>query len=191
MLLIDLFGSCNTPDGFFLGDVFSVKTSRIVALSLEGLTVLCVSARTTPHHRCSDANTSWVFSRWSDAHNYGVLDRGIDCTNVHFARLMAGVKGAGLNIHDISQASGSANVLGYELLPASAFCSGTAKRVARIRAVDASFNFARSSYLVSGQRRAWILRSRFARDAASLHQKWEGFLEVCSREVSCALGDSP
>ena len=39
--------------------------------------------------------------RWWFADNIGVLARGANCTNVHLARLMAGVQKAGLDVHDI------------------------------------------------------------------------------------------
>ena len=48
-----------------------------------------------------------------------------NCTNVHLARLVAGVKEAGLDVHDTSLAGGGADVLSYELSPANACCSGT------------------------------------------------------------------
>ena len=125
--------------------------------------------------------------RWSFADNFGVLDRGADCTKVHIVRLFAGVRKAGLDVHDMSLARGSADVLGYELSPASACCSGTGKRIARIRwtvsvrrrmnsramelisdhesvlalsnrgalsIFDASFQFARTSYMLS--RQPWL-----------------------------------
>ena len=106
---------------------------------------------------------------------------------VHFARSSAGVQKACLDVHDISLASGSAYVLGYEVSPANACCSEMCTRISRIRSVartvssrrrisgramelvnghesflalsnrgallilDASFKFARASYLVSGE----------------------------------------
>ena len=74
--------------------------------------------------------------RWSYADNLGVLARGADCTNVHLARLIAGVRRAGLDVHDISLASGSSDVLGCEVSPANSHCSGTGKWIARIRSVE-------------------------------------------------------
>ena len=53
--------------------------------------------------------------RWSYADNFWVRTRGSNCTNVHLARLMARVKKAGLDVHDIFLASRCADVLGYEL----------------------------------------------------------------------------
>ena len=52
--------------------------------------------------------------RWSYADNFGVLTRGENCTDAHTARLNAEVKKAGLHVHCISLACGSADVLGYE-----------------------------------------------------------------------------
>ena len=63
--------------------------------------------------------------RLSYADNFGVLARGANCTNAHLARLIAGVKKAGLDVHDMSLPSGSADVLGCEVSPANAYCSGT------------------------------------------------------------------
>ena len=48
---------------------------------------------------------------------FGVLTRGADCTNVHLARLMVGVQKAGLDVDDVSLASGSADALGFEVSP--------------------------------------------------------------------------
>ena len=73
--------------------------------------------------------------RWSLLTFFGVLARGANCTNVQIARLIAGVKRAGVHVHDISLASGSADVLGYEVSPANSHCSGTVTRIARIRSV--------------------------------------------------------
>ena len=74
--------------------------------------------------------------RWSFADNFGVLARGASCTKVHLARHIAGGKKAGLDVHDISLACGSADVLGYEVSPVNACCRGTAgKSIARIRSV--------------------------------------------------------
>ena len=43
--------------------------------------------------------------RWSYADNLKVLARGVNCTIVRLARLIAVVKRVGLNVHDISVAS--------------------------------------------------------------------------------------
>ena len=51
--------------------------------------------------------------RWSLLSFLVVLARGANCTNVHLARLIPGVKKASLDVHDISLASGSADVLGF------------------------------------------------------------------------------
>ena len=45
------------------------------------------------------------------------------------------LKRVGLDVHEISLASGSAEVLGYEVFPAKLYRSGTCKRKARIRSV--------------------------------------------------------
>ena len=54
---------------------------------------------------------SLVF-RQSYADIFGVLARGVNCTNVRIARLIAGVKRVGLDVHDMSLASGTSDVLG-------------------------------------------------------------------------------
>ena len=51
---------------------------------------------------------------------FGVLARGANRFNVHLAHLDAGVQKAGLDVHDTSLASGSADVLGYGVSPANA-----------------------------------------------------------------------
>ena len=58
--------------------------------------------------------------RWSYADNFGFLARGANCTDVHLARLNAGVQKAGPDVHDTSRASGNADVLGYEVSPVNA-----------------------------------------------------------------------
>ena len=65
----------------------------------------------------------------------GVLARGANCTDVNLARLIAGVQKAGVDVHDTAHTSGCADVLGYEVSPAIAYCSGTSKQISRIRSV--------------------------------------------------------
>ena len=118
--------------------------------------------------------------RWSYADNFGVLARGADDTDVHFARLIAGVKRAGLDVHDISLAFGGVDVLGcevsrqtrlaverlvctYSLSRADCIFASSHKRAsdeARFLALsncgalsilDATFNFVRASHLVAGE----------------------------------------
>ena len=48
--------------------------------------------------------------RWSCADNFGILARGANTTNIHLERFIAGVKRTGLDVHDMSFASGSADV---------------------------------------------------------------------------------
>ena len=57
---------------------------------------------------------------------WGVLARGIDCTDGHLACLTAGVQQAGLDVHDISLANGSADVLGYEVSTGISYGGGRA-----------------------------------------------------------------
>ena len=58
--------------------------------------------------------------RWSYADNSWVLARVANCTDDHLARLIAVVKKAGFDVHDISLASGGGNLLGDDLCPAIA-----------------------------------------------------------------------
>ena len=61
------------------------------------------------------------------------MARDTDCTNVHPALDIAGVQKGCLDVHDISLASGNADVLGYEVSPANECCCGTGKRVLHTR----------------------------------------------------------
>ena len=84
----------------------------------------------------------------------GVVASGANCTDVHLARLIAGIQKVGLDVHDITLASGSADVLGYEVSPANSDCSGKGKRIARIRSVVRTVSSRRrisgSSFVVTG-----------------------------------------
>ena len=106
--------------------------SRIIVPSREVLILLFVS---TPPLLGGKHGMRSGGLRWSYADNFGVLARGANCTNVHLARLIAGVQKAGLDVRDISPASGSADALGREVSPANAYCSGTGKWIARVRSV--------------------------------------------------------
>ena len=66
----------------------------------------------------------------SCADNFGLLARGENCTDVHLARLIGCVQKAGLDVHDLSRAKGSDDVL-----PANAYCSGTSNPISRVRSV--------------------------------------------------------
>ena len=65
----------------------------------------------------------------------GLLARSAHCTNVYLVSLIADVQETGLNVHDIFLVSGRADVLGYEMSPSSACCSGVSKQISRIRPV--------------------------------------------------------
>ena len=58
-----------------------------------------------------------------------------NCSNIHFARLIEGVKRTSVDVHDISLAGGTSDVFGYDVSPANAYCRGTGKRMPRIRSV--------------------------------------------------------
>ena len=91
--------------------------------SLEALILLFICRdHSTPPLLASEHGIGSLGFRWSYADNFGVLARGANCTNVHLARLIAEVKRAGLHVHDISLASGCADVLNFEVCPASAYC---------------------------------------------------------------------
>ena len=91
----------------------------------------------TPHHRCLIANMALdpLASVGGMLTILDVLARRADCCNAHLAHPIAGVKKAGLDVHDISLARGSADVLFYEVSPANSYCSGTRKRIARVCSV--------------------------------------------------------
>ena len=103
----------------FLGRCFSVLLSRTTVRSREVLILLFLSRR---DHSAPPVLGSQTCARGSAWHSVGrtltilgVLARCADCTNVHLARLIAGVQRARLDVHDISLASGSADVLDYEV----------------------------------------------------------------------------
>ena len=114
-----------------------VSMSRTIVRSLEVLALLLFFVVTTPHSRCSVANVTWdllaSFGRMLALLGFWLAAK--NCTNVRVARLVAGVKEAGIHVHDTSLAGGGADVLSYELSPANACCSGAGTRVARIRSV--------------------------------------------------------
>ena len=129
--------SCNTSLWVLLGRCFSVKMSRTTARSREVLIILSLFVVTTPNHRCSVANVAW----------HPVASDGLMLTIMGFWLAVRTAltfishvslqvyKKAGLDVHHISRASGSADVLGYEVSPVNACCSGTSKRISRIRSV--------------------------------------------------------
>ena len=132
--------------------------SRTTVLSLEVLTSPLFVCRdhSTPPLLGGEHCTGSLGFRWSNADIFGSLARGANCTNVHLERLIAGVKRVGLDVHDISGASGSADVLGYEVSPANSYCGGTGKRIARIRSVARTVSSrrrisGRAMYLVSDE----------------------------------------
>ena len=82
---------------------------------------LAGSADSPPHHRRSLADMAWdrMASVGRALTFWEVLARGANCTDVH----LGGAQKAGQDVHDISRASGSADVLGYEVSPANVYCS--------------------------------------------------------------------
>ena len=188
----------HTQQGF-VWRCFSVRMSRITARSRAVLTFLFLFAVTTPHHRCLVANMVLdpLASVGGMLTILGVLARGADCTDVHLARLIAGVKKASLDVHDISLASGSADVSGYEVSPANSHCSGTRKSYSSCLFSRADGIFPPShlrprdgarqgSRVFSGAHQSWSSLN-FLTQASSLHAL--GFLNPSSRVglTSCVL----
>ena len=84
---------------------FFVKTSRTTARSWDVLMLLWSFVVASPHHRCSILTVAWDLVAVDEL--FGRLALGENCTDVHLARLIAGVQKAGLDVHDVSPASGS------------------------------------------------------------------------------------
>ena len=91
---------------------------------------------TTPHHLCSRANMAWdrlvsvgrmltIFGFW----------RAGQTAPTFISHVSKQVKRAGFDVHDLSLASGSADVLGYEGSPAHFHCSGAGSSTALVRSV--------------------------------------------------------
>ena len=107
---------------------FSVRRVRS---SQEVLTPLSLFAVTIPRHRCSEADKAWdrlvsagrVLTIWG----FGLPAR-IAPTFICGCK-----KRVGLDVHDIPLANGTSDVFGHEVSPAQLYCSGTGKRIARIR----------------------------------------------------------
>ena len=110
----------NTPFGFFVDDVLLSKMSRTTARSRGSVDSPLCRDHSAPPLLGSKHGMGPRGVRWSYADNFWVLARSQDCNNVHLARLIVGEQKAGLDVHDMSFASGSADVLGYEVSPASA-----------------------------------------------------------------------
>ena len=103
--------------------------------------------------------------RSSYADNFGVLVRGANSANVHLARFIAIVKRDGLDVHEVSHTSEGADALCYEVSPANSFCSGTGKRIARVRSVARTISSrrricGRAMELVDGHESSLALSSR-------------------------------
>ena len=76
--------------------------------------VVSLFAVTIPLHRCSEVDKAWdrlVSAGRMPTISGGVLDRGVNCANVHLARLIVGAKRVGLDVHDESLADGTSDVL--------------------------------------------------------------------------------
>ena len=114
-----------------LGQCFSVKMSQTTACSREVLILLFSFVVNILDHCWSAAKHRLESDgfRWSHADSSGVLARGTNCTNVRLASLTASVQRAGLDVHDVVPASGSADVLGYEVSSANSYCGGAGKLV--------------------------------------------------------------
>ena len=151
--------------------------------------------------------------RWSYADNFWVVARGANLTNVHLARLIAGVEKARHDVHEVSLAGGCADVLGYVVSPANSHCSN---EIARTRSVartvssrrricgramefvnghesflalsnrgalpilDASFKFARASYLVSREAMGLVNRTHGTENIRENYMSFSAVIGVCA-----------
>ena len=104
----------------------------------------------------------------------GVLARGENCTDLHLARLIAGVQKGGVDVHDIAHASGSADLLGYEVSPANAYCGEAGQRTSRMRSVATDGLFA-PSYQRSGAQQSWSSLNASCRSAKDAQNKLHSF----------------
>ena len=151
-----------------LGRCASVKTSWTTACSREVLILLSVSAAITLQHRCLVANMAWdPVASDGLVRTFLGLACGEDCTNVHLARLIAGIQKSSLDVHDISRAKDSADVLRYADSRANPYCSGTNKRISCIRSVLRTVSSrrrisGRTMELVSGHESLLTLSNRGA-----------------------------
>ena len=122
---------------FFHGPRSSVKTSRIIARSQECRISLFSYVATNPHHHCSVANMTWdplaSVRRMLTILEFWLVAQTALTFILHVSLKV--YRKAGLDVRDTSLASGSADVLGYEVSLANAYCSGTGKRISRIRPV--------------------------------------------------------
>ena len=112
---------------------FSVKRSRISARS-QGVPIPLFSfVVTRPLHRCSVANRAWD-PLASVGRMLTILGADLRrrLRNVHLARLIARLQKAGLDVRDISPASGSADVLGYQVSLANSRIRSVARTVSSV-----------------------------------------------------------
>ena len=124
----DLLPVLDVPCSYNASNGFSCSRCHGPLLSLEVLILLFLFVVTTPHHHCSVANMAWdrlvsvgrvltILGFW--------LAVKTALTFISHASFDS-VKKAGLGVHDISLASGCADVLGYDVSPANSYCSGRA-----------------------------------------------------------------
>ena len=116
---------------FFCQDVTDHCT---VEGSADSLPFVCRDNSTPPLLGSKHGLGSAGFHQWY-ADNFWVLARGANCTHNHLARLIAGAQKAGLDVHDVVHASGSADVLGYEVSLANSCCGGAGKQKSCMRSV--------------------------------------------------------
>ena len=126
----------NTSDRFSWAMFFcqDVTDHCTVEGSADSLPFVCRDNSTPPLLGSKHGLGSAGFHQWY-ADNFGVLARGANCTHNHLARLIAGAQKAGLDVHDVVHASGSADVLGYEVSPANSCCGGAGKQKSCMRSV--------------------------------------------------------
>ena len=132
--------------------------SRITARSREVLILRCLFAVTAPHRRCSAANMAWdrlvSGGRMLTILGFWLAPQIALTFILHVS--FAGVKKACLDVHDTSLARRSADVLGYEVSPASAYRSGTGIRVAHVQSGARTFSSRRRTFSSRGAVRAGV-----------------------------------
>ena len=165
--------SYNNSNWFSLS-MFFCQVSRTTVRSLEVL-ILFLFDVTTPHHSCSVANMACdrLVSVGRMLTLLVVLARGATCT-----RLIAGAKEAGFDVHSISFASGSADVLGCEVSPANTYCCGKGKRIARTV----------SSRRDGGGARQWSRVFLGTREGVAWNKKHSGRFFVSSTVIGVCAG---
>ena len=120
----------HNPTMVLRGRCSFANTSRTTARSRVVLILFISIDHSTPPLFGSRHCMGSLGFRWSYADNFGVLTRGANATNVHIASLILRGPVSMFTTHPFT--SGRADVLGFEVSPANAYCSGPGKRISRI-----------------------------------------------------------